>query len=101
MDDAVEIIELQGFDPEGEPEVRVMADGTLYLMFNFMPPSWAEADAEAFDDFEQQLTTAIGIPVEQEDREWFRIDLPQPDTIALIQQFLCEQVLLNSVPEPN
>jgi hypothetical protein len=42
MNEPIEIIPFTGFDPEGEPEIRVMADGSWELVFNFMPPSWVE-----------------------------------------------------------
>jgi hypothetical protein len=65
-----------------------MADGSLYLVFNFMPPSWAENDPQPFDDFDLQLTRAAGVPVEWEDREVFRIATPDPDTIDRVRAFL-------------
>jgi hypothetical protein len=72
MDEPIEIIPLIGFDPEGDPEIRVMADGSWELVFNFMPPSWAEDEPERFDDFDglrptvghRQLATATGMGVE-------------------------------------
>jgi hypothetical protein len=86
-----EEISLPGvFDLEGEPEIRVMADGSLYVVFNFMPPSWAEDDSERFDDFDEQLARATGLPVEWEDRESFRIDHPRDDTVETIRRFLVE-----------
>ena len=88
MDEPVEVIPLAGFDPDGEPEVRVIRDGTLYVVFNFMPPSWAEDDPDPFDDFDRQLSRAVGIPVVWEDREFFRIDRPAADTIGRIRSFL-------------
>jgi len=88
VDEPVEVIPLAGFDPEGEPEVRVMADGTLYVVFNFMPPSWAEDDPGPFDDFDRQLALAAGVPVAWEDREVFRIDRPAADTVGRIRRFL-------------
>jgi hypothetical protein len=88
MGEPVEVIPLAGFDPEGEPEVRVMADGRLYLVFNFMPPSWAEDDPDRFDDFDRQLALAAGVGVEREDREFFRIDRPAADTVARLRRFL-------------
>jgi hypothetical protein len=40
VDEPLDLISMPGvFDPEGEPEIRVMADGSLYVVFNFMPPS--------------------------------------------------------------
>lgn len=88
MDEPVDIVSLTGFDPEGEPEIRKMADGSLYVVFNFMPPSWAEDDPEPFDDFDKQLSKAVGLPVEWEDRESFRIDRPTKDTVERIRRFL-------------
>jgi hypothetical protein len=88
MDDPVSVIQLAGFDPEGEPQIRVMADGSLYLVFNFMPPSWAEDTPDRFDDFDKQLSKAIGLPVEWEDREVFRVERPGTDTVERIRHFV-------------
>lgn len=88
MDEPVEVIPLAGFDPDGEPEVRVMADGSLYVVFNFMPPSWAEDEPERFDDFDRQLAAAAGVPVAWEDREFFRVARPAADTVERVRAFL-------------
>ena len=88
MYEPANVIALTGFDPEGEPEIRVMADGSLYLVFNFMPPSWAEDDPDPFDDFDKQLGKAVGLPVEWEDREFFRIERPAKDTVERIRRFI-------------
>jgi hypothetical protein len=88
MDEPVEVIPLTGFDPDGEPEIRVLADGSLYVVFNFMPPSWAEDAPERFDDFDAQLARGAGVPVEWEDREFFRIARPAPDTVGRVRSFL-------------
>lgn len=88
MDEPVEVISLSGFDPDGEPEIRRMADGSLDLVFNFMPPSWADDMSELFDDFDQRLAAAIGVPVEWVDREFFHISRPAPDTVERVQAFL-------------
>lgn len=88
MDKPVEVIPLVGFDSDGDPEIRVMADGTLYVVFNFMPPSWADDDAASFDDFDHQLAEAVGLPVLWEDREFFRIEGPRNDTVERVRQFL-------------
>jgi hypothetical protein len=87
-DDPINVVSLTGFDPEGEPEIREMSDGSMYLVFNFMPPSWAEDDPDPFDDFDKQLSKAIGLPVEWEDREFFRIVRPAADTVQRIKRFL-------------
>jgi hypothetical protein len=88
MDEPVEVITLEGFDPEGEPEIRVMDNGSLELVFNFMPPTWAEENPEAFDDFDVQLSEVLDLEVLWEDREFFVIEEPSDDTVERIKQFL-------------
>ena len=39
MNELTRIIALEGFDSEGEPEIRIKRDGRLELVFNFMPPT--------------------------------------------------------------
>jgi hypothetical protein len=90
MNEPGTILPLTGFDPEGEPEIRVQADGSWMLVFNFMPPSWAEDEPEPFDDFDKQLGAAIGQEVLWDDREFFRIPRPGTDTRKRIQQFLVQ-----------
>jgi hypothetical protein len=90
MDEPTEVITLEGFDPEGEPEIRVMDNGSLELVFNFMPPSWAEENPEVFDDFDVQLSEALDLEVLWEDRELFVIEEPAEDTVERIRQFLAE-----------
>jgi hypothetical protein len=90
MDEAIETITLEEFDPEGEPEIRIMENGSLELMFNFMPPTWAEENPEAFDDFDMQLSEALDLEVLWEDRELFLIEETAEDTVERIKQFLAE-----------
>ena len=88
MQKPTKIIPLTGFDFDGEPEIRVMPDGSLYLVFNFMPPTWAEDEPEPFDTFDQKLQQAIGVPVVWEDREFFLIQNPRADTVERVTTFL-------------
>jgi hypothetical protein len=81
-------VPVAGFDPDGEPEIRVMSDGALLIVFNFMPPSFSERNAHAFAHFDQTLAKALGVPVEWEDRETFRIRKPEIDTIEKARAFL-------------
>jgi len=37
MDEVQQEIELSGFDPLGEPVIRIRTDSSLYVVFNFMP----------------------------------------------------------------
>ncbi|HZT83786.1 MAG TPA: hypothetical protein VFA26_26380 [Gemmataceae bacterium] len=94
MEDPVEVIALPGFDPEGDPEIQRMKDGSLWLVFNFMPPSWAPeeeyADLGRCQDFDKRLEAAIGVPVLWDDREFFLIKRPRQDTLAAIQKFLAD-----------
>ncbi len=94
MDEVQQEIKLTGFDPEGEPVIRIMADGSLYLVFNFMPPSWIpeseHVDLGRCRDFDRRLEAAIGTPVMWDDREFFLIQRPQPDTVERIKRFLAD-----------
>ncbi len=85
----IQEIQLSGFDELGEPVIQVMDDRSLYLQFEFMPPSDIDENGlDFFDDFDAQLSNAIGLPVIWDDRERFIIENPQPDTIAKIRHFI-------------
>jgi hypothetical protein len=88
--DVVRTIALPGFDSQGDPEIRVLADGTLYVVFNFMPPSDFEErdDMGPYQDFDAQMSAAAGVPVTWEDREFFRVDSPRSDTIDRLAVFI-------------
>ena len=90
MDEVVQTIKLKGFDPKGEPVIRVMGDGSLYVVFNFMPPSFVPEDQDLgpFADFDKQLERAAGVPVVWDDREVFVIQQPKPDTVERIRKFI-------------
>jgi len=95
MDDVTRTIRLTGFDPDGEPEIRVMSDGGLLVVFEFMPPSFVpderrqdESGLGPFKDFDKEMQTAIGTEVVWEDREVFLIPNPKSDTVERIRQFL-------------
>jgi predicted DNA-binding WGR domain protein len=87
--DVTQVIELSGFDADGEPELRMMKNGQLHVVFNFMPPSDCE-DEEAFDSFDEEMAQAIGVDVEWEDREVFLIAAPQADTLARVAAFIAD-----------
>lgn len=88
--DVVRIIPLPGFDSQGDPEIRVLANGSLYVVFNFMPPSDFEDrdDMGPYSDFDAQMSAAVGVPVAWEDREFFRVDSPRADTIDRLAAFI-------------
>jgi hypothetical protein len=90
MDEIKETIKLTGFDPKGEPVIRVMGDGSLLIVFNFMPPSFVP-DGEGmgpFGDFDKQLERAAGVPVVWDDREVFVIQKPKRDTVERLRKFI-------------
>ena len=74
---------ISGFDPDGEPVIRLMSDGSLQIQFEAMPPFFAEdAGTEAeFDDFRAKMEAAIGCPVVQDDRELFIINSTDGDAV--------------------
>jgi hypothetical protein len=90
VDEVQQTIKLKGFDPKGEPVIRVMADGSLLIVFNFMPPSFVSEDQGLgpFADFDKQLARAAGVPVVWDDREVFVIQKPKPDTIERVRKFI-------------
>jgi hypothetical protein len=84
---------LGGFDPEAEPIVREMRDGSLLLVFGFLPPLVAETDASKarrfdLDRFGDEIAKALDVPVTQDDREVFVIQKPEEDTVEKVRHFL-------------
>ncbi|MDY3554413.1 hypothetical protein R5W24_003535 [Gemmata sp. JC717] len=90
MDEVQQTIKLKGFDPKGEPVIRIMADGSLLIVFNFMPPSFVPEDQGLglFADFDKQLERAAGVPVVWDDREVFAVQHPKPDTVERVRKFI-------------
>lgn len=91
--DLVETIPLSGFDPAGEPEIRRFADGSLQIVFAFMPPSFVEdeggwVDLGRYRKLDEEMARAIGTAVVWEDREYFRIERPREDTVERLREFL-------------
>ena len=85
-------IKITGFDSKGEPVIRIMADGSLQILFAFMPPSWApeEEGLGAFADFDKQLRQVARVKVVWDDREVFVIPSPQRDTAEYVRRFLVD-----------
>lgn len=89
MNELFQTIPLSGFDPAGGPEIRVMTDGTVCLVLNFMPPSDMEEEEESFfDHFDQELEKAVGVPVTWEDRERFLFQSAHEDTVPRLTAFI-------------
>ena len=82
-----------GFERVAEPVLREMRDGSLLLIFAFIPPLAIEdnpAKAKRFEmaTFGKEIEKAAGGPVIWDDKEIFVVRHPQSDTIERIQQFL-------------
>lgn len=87
MPEVVESIDLPEID--GGTRIDRLDDGSLHLRMDLMPPEWA-SPGQSFDSFQDDLSHAIGAPVEGLDRELFRIRAPRPDTVESIRRFLLE-----------
>lgn len=92
MAEVLRTVQLTGFDPGGEPSIRVMSDGSLEVCFEFMPPSDVEQSGRSglgdYATFDQELGAAVGARVVWEDREFFRIEDSLPVTLERAQAFI-------------
>lgn len=90
MSEIIQETSVSGFDADGEPRIQVMDDGSVWIRFEFMPPSDAddEVDLGDFEDFDKQLEKAAGAAVLWDDREVFVIAKPQPETVDRLKLFL-------------
>jgi hypothetical protein len=82
---------ITGFDCDGEPDLRMDEDGSLRLVFNFMPPLNGQEepyDHPIFERFDEVLSRALGVEVLWEDREVFLITNPTDDTVQKAKAFL-------------
>jgi hypothetical protein len=83
-----EVEKITGFDPGNEPEIRLFPDGTVYAVFNGMPPFSFRLRKKDKDNFDQDMAAAIGTEVIWEDREFFLIPKPAVDTVARLKNYL-------------
>ena len=92
MAEVLRTVPVHGFDPGGEPSIRVMSDGSLEVCFEFMPPSDMERGGPSylgeFVAFDKEMAAAAGVPVVWEDREFFRIEDVPPGTLERVQAFV-------------
>jgi hypothetical protein len=84
-------IAVNGFDRDGEPEIKLYPNDKIELMFNFMPPSNGQPDGvddPMFDRFEEILQEVLDMPVERTDREFFTIQSADPKTATDLKNYL-------------
>jgi hypothetical protein len=88
-EDGVRAVCISGFDPESgwDPTVTLLKDGTVDINFPEFPPDHL---AEAFDDFDARMATAIGFDVYWEDRELFHVENGGEPAFAAVVKFLTE-----------
>jgi hypothetical protein len=79
VDGILQEVRLSGFNLKGNAVIRIMADGSIYLVLDEVPP---------FAGFDRQLEQAIGVPVVWDDREVLVISHPRPDTAERIRGFI-------------
>jgi hypothetical protein len=86
----IEEIEVTGFDPDGEPVIQRWSDGSIVILFNAMPPFFAEdgGTEDEFENFETTIGFVLGVEVLRDDREVFVIQTPRGDTIAKAKAWL-------------
>lgn len=85
------LIPVNGFDKDGEPEVKKFDDGHIEIMFNFMPPLNRQSEAKDsayWDSFEKTLSTHLGVEVDRDDRELFIITKPKKSTAEKLKLYL-------------
>ncbi|NNE00285.1 MAG: hypothetical protein HKN47_23450 [Pirellulaceae bacterium] len=86
----VEEVSVSGFDSDSEPVIKKWSDGTLSIVFEAMPPFFAEEDGTEsdFESFDVVIQDVLGVSVSRQDREVFVIDNPDPDTAAKAKAWL-------------
>lgn len=92
-DDVRATMTLAGFEPDAEPVLREMRDGSLLLIFAFIPPRASEsqpAKARRFDldTFGHEVTRGAGVSATWDDKEVFVVQHPRGDTVERIRRFL-------------
>src|SRR5262245_8715208 len=86
--ETVQKITVPGFDAEGEPYIEVLADGSLRVVFQAMPPE--DVPDHEFDTwqaaFKSHLGQAAGVPLDWQNRWMFMVWSPRSDTIERLVQ---------------
>ena len=102
MAEVLRTVGVTGFDPDSEPSIQEMSDGSLEISFEFMPPSDVERQGPAglgeFANLDQEIAAAAGVPVVWEDREFFRIESIRPAPWNVCKRSLTRARIL---PRPN
>lgn len=73
---------VKGFDRKGEPKIRIMDNGSIYIAFRALPSQ------TIFDDFELKLQRTAGVEVLRQNNECFFIPQPAADTVHQLMYYL-------------
>jgi hypothetical protein len=85
---AYQSIPLSGFDPGNEPQIRIFPEGHFMVVFEFMPPMAWEMDGNHEEAFAGEMAEAIGLEVTEEDRGFFLVAHPTPETVERVRDFV-------------
>jgi hypothetical protein len=87
----IKIVDVKGFDKDGEPEIKVFQGGQVEIQFNFMPPlngKDTQEDSDYWDNFEKTLSIHLNVEVSRDDRELFIIPKPKKSTVKKLKLYL-------------
>jgi len=78
-----------------KPSLTLRKTGRLYLIVE-VPPFYdgegndidGDDDFPEANEFEDLIAEYVGVPVNREDREVFRIDNPEADTMSKVKEFI-------------
>lgn len=73
MSKITEEINIEGFDENNIPVLRIFDNETSYLIFEEFPPENDKLSEEQIDNFDRVLSKITGVKVVHDDRELFII----------------------------
>ncbi|MDR2230165.1 MAG: hypothetical protein LBE39_11920 [Flavobacteriaceae bacterium] len=85
------IVDIQGFDKNQEPEIRIYDDNHLEIVFGTLPPLKGNGiikDSSYWNTFENILSKHLKVKVLREKNEIFIIAQPKEDTIKRLKEYL-------------
>ena len=106
-DDIVEEILVENFDPAGKAVFRIERSGTIFLIFNQLPPSWLQVDRDeelrCLRTLDQGIIDAAQTATIWDNAETVIIEAPKPGAVSRIARFLEEYRRLydTSTTTPN
>jgi len=86
-------VKVKGFDKDGEPEIQLLRNGSLRLVFEFFPPlngNDNQNDNIIFENFDKELSKVVDNEVIWEDREVFLIEKSKNGDEKLLKKYLEE-----------